>query len=411
MEDYAKKEKKIDRVIEKSILIFIFFLPFFTPLAYLALIIALVYWLHKVKLRKLLNVEPKIFGFALLGLTFAALLSVVFSVDKPFSLGCFGLYLFYPSVCLLMIDSVGNSIKVEKILQVIILSGIIVVSFGIIQFLTKFEFEFHKYFLNINITSKGGITSTWSNPNRFAKYLDLVLPLSFVYLLTQKELKKKVLLTVFIGLGLVCIVLTRSLGGMAAVFAVLVILFAIKNWKLCLIFLVIFFFFVVFNYSWLINIANRYGSAGLRFFTWKNVVLPIIKDHPITGSGLGTYAEISYKYSHAIKAVHSHAHSIYFNYLSELGILGFGMLLWIIIIFFRSSTTYLRKHSFFVAQGIIAGCFLSIFSAMIHGVVETFVDYFQLGLLFWLIIGLGLGTMRFHTSHKQSPTEEKNQYE
>ena len=408
MEEHTKKEKKIDQAIEKSILIFVFFLPFLTPLAYLALIIALVCWLHKVKLRGFLSVKPKIFGFALLGLTFAALLSVVFSVDKLFSLGCFGLYLFYPLVCLLMINSIGNSIRVEKILQVIILSGIVVIGFGVIQFLTKFEFEFHKYFLNINMSTKGGLTSTWSNPNRFAKYLDLVLPLSFVYLLTQKNSKKKVFPAVFIGGGLVCLFLTKSLGGMAAIFAALVILFAIKNWKLCLIFLVILSFFVVFNFNWLINIANRYGSTELRFYTWRNIVFPIIKDHPITGSGLGTYVKISHEYSDAMKAVHSHAHSIYFNYLSELGILGFGMLLWVIIIFFRKSITYLRKHSFFVARGIIGGCFLSIFSAMIHGAVETFVDYFQLGLLFWLIIGLGLGMMRFYTSHERISAEEKN---
>ncbi|MEA1964956.1 MAG: O-antigen ligase family protein [Candidatus Aerophobetes bacterium] len=408
MEDYIKKERKVDRAIERSVLIFIFFLPFFTPLAYLAMIIALVYWLHKVKLRGFLGVKPKIFGVALLGLTFAILLSVIFSVDKLFSLGCFGLYLFYPFICLLMIDSVGNSVRVEKILQVIILSGIVVAGFGIIQFLTKFEFEFHKYFLNISMATKGGVTSTWGNPNRFAKYLDLVLPLSFVYLLIQKSMKKKVLPAIFIGLGLVCLPLTKSLGGMMAVFAVLVILFAIKNWKLCLIFLLILLLFVLFNFDWLISIANRYGNMEQRLYTWENIVFPIIKDYPITGSGLGTYVKISPEYPQTIRAAHSHAHSIYFNYLSELGILGFGMLLWVIMIFFRNSINYLRKHSFFVANGLVAGCLLSIFSAMIHGVVETFVDYFQLGLLFWLIIGLGLGMMRFYTSSKKTPAEEKS---
>ncbi len=408
MEKYFKKEKRIDRVIEKSILIFIFFLPLFTPLAYLALIIALIYWLRKVKLKGLLSVKPKTLGFALLGLTFAALLSVVFSVDKFFSLGCFGLYLFYPFICLLMISSSGNTIKVEKILKVIILSGIVVVGFGIIQFLTKFDFEFHKYFLNVNMSIKGGITSTWDNSNRFAKYLDLVLPLSFVYLLAQKNTKEKVLPAVFIGLGFVCLVLTRSLGGMVAVSAALMVLLAIKNWKLCLISLVILSLLLVLNFDWLTNIVNRYGSLERRFYTWKNIVFPMVKDYFKTGSGLGTYGKIFYNYSQSVQAIRSHAHSIYFNYLSELGILGLGMLLWVIVIFFRNSIIYLRKHSFFVGQGIIGGCLLSILSAMIHGTVETFIDYFQLGLLFWLMIGLGLGTRRFYLSHEKIPVEEKN---
>lgn len=408
MEENFQKEKRIDRVIEKSILIFIFFLPLFTPLAYLALIIALVYWLGKVKLKGLLSVKPKIFGFALLGLTLATLLSVVFSVDKLFSLGSFALYLFYPLICLLMISISGTTIKVEKILKAIILSGIVVVSFGIIQFLTKFDFEFHWYFININMAVRPGITSTWDNPNRFAKYLDLVLPLSFVYLLAQKNAKEKMLPAVLVGLGSVSLVLTNSLGGMVAVFAALMILFAVKNWRLCLIFLVVLSLVLVLNFDWLTNVANRYGDPGRRLYTWKNIVFPIVKDYPITGSGLGTYGKVFHNYSQAVQAIRSSAHSIYFNYLSELGILGLAMLLWVIVIFFRNSITYLRKHSFFVGQGIIAGSLLSIFSAMIHGTVETFIDFFQLGLLFWLIIGLGMGMRGFYLSHEKIHVEEKN---
>ncbi len=134
----------------------------------------------------------------------------------------------------------------------------------------------------------------------------------------------------------------------------------------------------------------------------------MVKDYPITGSGLGTYGKVFHNYSQAVQAIRSRAHSIYFNYLCELGILGLAMLLWVIVIFFRNSITYLRKHSFFVGQGIIGGCLLSIFSAMIHGAVETFIDYFRLGLLFWLIIGLGMGMRGLYLSHEKIPVEEKN---
>jgi len=98
----------------------------------------------------------------------------------------------------------------------------------------------------------------------------------------------------------------------------------------------------------------------------------------------------------------STAHSLYLNYLSELGIVGLAWLLLVIAIFFRSSIRYLRKHSFLAAGGIIAGCTLSILAALIHGTVETFLDAFQLGLMFWVIIGLAMGLLRFH-----SPRQEK----
>ena len=398
MEKAMEKERKIGGIIEKSTLAFVFFLPFLSPLAYLALIVALIYWLRRVKLKGLLEIKPRNFGFALLGLTFAILLSVIFSVDRLFSLGCFGLYLFYPLICLLMADSAGNKIEMEKILKVMMLSGIVVTGFGIFQLLTKLKFEFHFYFININLSYRGDITSTWGNPNRFAKYLDIVLPLSFTYLLNQEDLKRKILPAILIGLGLICLPFTKCLGGIAAIFVALVVIFAVKNWRLCFIFLVILSIFVIFNFNWLTNLIDSYSTMQPRLYAWKNVVPSIIKDHPITGSGLGTYVKISHNYYTPPLGTHSHAHSIYFNYLAEIGVFGFGMLLSVIIIFFRRCIIFFRRYSFSVAKGIVAGCFLSTFSAMIHGTVETFVDYFPLGLLFWLVIGLGLGAMRSYPS-------------
>ncbi|RLE07824.1 hypothetical protein DRJ00_07430 [Candidatus Aerophobetes bacterium] len=396
MEKAMEKERKIDGIIEKSIMIFVFFLPFFSPAAYVGLIVALIFWLRKVGFKGLLDVEPKNFGYALLGLTFAVLLSVIFSVDRLFSLGCFGLYIFYPLICLLMANSAGNSIRTEKVLKAIILSGIVVTGFGVFQLLTKFKFELHTHFIDISLSRQGDIASTWGNPNRFAKYLDIVLPLSFVYFLTQENTRERLLSAILIGLGLICLPFTKCLGGIAAILAGLIVFLTVKNWKLCLVLLIVLSIFVLFKFNWLIGLVNRYASMGPRIYAWRNVIPSIIKDHPITGSGLGTYVKVSYKYYSGPQAAHTHAHSIYFNYLAEIGILGFGAFLLLIVIFFRRCIIFFRKYSFFAAKGVVGGCFLSIFSAMVHGTVETFVDHFQLGLLFWLVIGLGIGVMREH---------------
>jgi len=94
----------------------------------------------------------------------------------------------------------------------------------------------------------------------------------------------------------------------------------------------------------------------------------------------------------------STAHSLYFTYLSELGIIGLASLLLVIAIFFYSSIRYLRKHSFLTAGGIIGGCTLSVLAALIHGTVETFLDFFPVGLMFWVVIALGMGLLRLHFS-------------
>ena len=546
-------------VIDKCIWVFIFFLPLFSPVAYFGLLVALICWVRKIEFSTILNFKPRIFGFALIGLIFAVLLSVIFSINRLSSFGAFALFLFYPLVCLLIADSVRDNGGAERILQVAILSGLVITTFGIVQYLARIDLDYKIGFLTIGLHAKEGLGSTLGNPNKFAKYLDLILPLSFVSLLGQRELKRKILPGILLTLGLVCLVLTRSLGGMVAVSAVIMVLLLIRNWKVFLIAMAGLFIFTFFNYGRIIKIIPKYGSPSRRVYTWTEVVPRIFKSYPLVGSGLGTYKLVSWRESPGeewivgttnsyegtrsiqataawswlwqdvpvkperyytlsayvrfdivpsekiedgntfltleclndknkvierewgivsagsswglektqiytppgtlkmriklakrqregsvwfddLRLIESSspiskgerkmilnpgfellnesgrpqswietpgrstvltAHSLYFNYLAELGIVGLASLLLVIVIFFHSSIRYLRRYSFLAAGGIIAGCTFSILAALIHGTVETFLDIFPVGLLFWVIIGLGMGLLRLHSSRQE----------
>jgi len=213
-----RDEEKAGRVIDKSIFFFIFFLPFLSPISYAALLVALILWFRKKNYRKILDFRPRIFGWALLGFIIAVGLSVIFSVNKILSLSFFALFIFYPLTCFLIADNIRSEHRARKVLTAALLSATVVTVFGIVQYCTGFELEHRIGFITIGLHSKEGLGSTLGNLNKFAKYLDLVLPLSFVSLLVQKELKRKILPGILAILGLVCLVLTRSLGGMAAVF-------------------------------------------------------------------------------------------------------------------------------------------------------------------------------------------------
>ena len=187
--------------------------------------------------------------------------------------------------------------------------------------------------------------------------------------------------------------LTRSVGGVGALTAVILIFIFLKNRKMGIavfIVLVIFFFL---NYKLILEFINQNSSLNQRIQGWENIAFPLIKDHFLLGSGLATYRKISYHYSSSAYIPHSHAHSIYLNYLCEIGILGASTLFLSIGVFIKKCLTLFHRKSFFVANGILIGFFLAILGALIYGTVETFIDYFQLGLLFWAIIGMGVGTI------------------
>jgi len=554
-----KSEEKVDKVINKSIFFFIFFLPFFSPASYVALLVALILWLRQGNLWRILDFRPRIFGWALLGFISAVGLSVIFSINKTLSLGFFALFIFYPLTCFLIADNIRSEDRARKVLTAALLSATVVTVFGIVQYCTGFELEHRIGFITIGLHSKEGLGSTLGNPNKFAKYLDLILPLSFVSLLVQKELKRKILPAILAISGLVCLVLSRSLGGMAAVFLVIMVILLIKNWKVFLIVVAGLFIFTFLNYGWITKTASKYGSTTRRIYTWREVVPRIFKSYPLVGSGLGTYKLLSWRenpekewiidsgnsyegtrsmqatvawnwlwqdvlvksekyyalsayvrsniassdnalltlecindekkiiarewgivnagpswelkktqiyvpqgtgkirvklakrqgegsvWFDGIKLIESPmpvlrkekeklefipknivfnsgfelldesgrpkfwtatpgrsttltAHSLYFDYLCELGIIGLTSLLLVIAIFFYTSIRYLRRHSFLALSGVIGGCSLSILAALVHGTVETFLDFFPVGLMFWILIGLGMGLLRLHSS-------------
>jgi len=554
-----KSEEKVDKVINKSIFFFIFFLPFFSPASYVALLVALILWLRKGNLWRILDFKPRIFGWALLGFIIVVGLSVIFSVNKTLSLGFFALFILYPLTCFLIADNIRSEDRARKVLTAALLSATVVTVFGIVQYCTGFELEHRIGFITIGLHSKEGLGSTLGNPNKLAKYLDLILPLSFVSLLVQKELKRKILPAILAISGLVCLVLSRSLGGMAAVFLVIMVILLIKNWKVFLIVVAGLFIFTFLNYGWITKTVSKYGSATRRIYTWREVVPRIFKSYPLVGSGLGTYKLLSWRESpekewiidpgnsyegtrsmqatvtwnwlwqdvlvkseryyalsayvrsniassdnalltlecindekkviarewgvvnagpswelketqiyvpqgtgkirvklakrqgegsvwfDGIKLIESPmpvlrkekeklefipknivfnsgfelldesgrpkfwsgtpglsttltAHSLYFDYLCELGIIGLASLLLVIAIFFYTSIRYLRRHSFLALSGVIGGCSLSILAALVHGTVETFLDFFPVGLMFWILIGLGMGLLRLHFS-------------
>ncbi|MBC7189069.1 O-antigen ligase family protein, partial [Candidatus Aerophobetes bacterium] len=150
------------------------------------------------------------------------------------------------------------------------------------------------------------------------------------------------------------------------------------------------FFLFLIKYDLLLSIINTYGTVDERLYTWENIILPLFKKHPFFGSGLATYREVSCVFTSEFVLRH-HAHNLYFNYLVEIGIFGLSGLLLVVGWFLKSCLKELKKG--YEEKLFLEGCFLAIVGALIHGSVETFIDFFQLGLLFFAIIGLGTGVM------------------
>jgi len=372
----------MDKTIEKSTLVFLLFLPIIPYISYLSFFILLY---CSIRSHKFKHISSNYYAYGLLGTVF---LSCIFSVNKLLSLGAFMIFL-----CYLLSYFIFANIELpkKKIVNAIILSGIMLTVIGIAMYLSDFNFIFKNAFFRIKM---GPLTSTLGNPNRFAKYLVLTTPIGFATLLFQKSLKEKVLSLIFMPLSFYSLWIIRSLGGVIAMsVAILTVLWA-KDKRVALLFFVMGIGFYSVNYT-KVNSLTSIHSAMLRVNTLKYIVPQMFKARPITGCGLGAYRELSSKYGkEGHKGVYYHAHNLYANYLCETGILGLSAFLLFLGMFFHRSIRFLSNFRPPNDKWLVVGGTASILGLLVYGISETCIDYLQIGLFFFSLIGIVTGVVK-----------------
>jgi|GEM_PF-3935699 len=377
---------------DKMLGVFLFFLPLFSPISYFTLLVCIAKKIKKLNFKKFFHSDFLFFDLSLLSLFIAILVSALLSPYRVHSLTAFPLFCFYLIVHFLMRDATKRNGE-KYLLNLIFISLFFLCGFGIIQYLLNLNICFHKSIFYLNLSARGGITSLLGNPNKFADFLILTLPLVLTSI-SWKEINKggNVFLLILLFLGLFCLVLTDSLGGVGAVGIVIVIYLLVKNWKAGLIMLIVggLVFLAFHNYLtvMLVALIKKYSSPGPRIYTWENVCIPLIKDHPLLGTGLATYSKVAPYY--CFDALISHAHNFFLNYLGEIGFVG-GFLLFFSIGMPAVYMIKLYRKARYPLNNLSLGFALSIVGILIFGMVETVIDNFQIGLLFWSLTGIALG--------------------
>jgi O-antigen ligase len=142
-------------------------------------------------------------------------------------------------------------------------------------------------------------------------------------------------------------------------------------------------------------VIGRFLSAPedfkMRWMLWGDT-LRILKDFPLFGSGLGTFAYIfpMYRTFH-VQVFFSHAENDFLQFISDVGSLAFGMLLIAFIFFLSKAVSRIRSISPADPQRYIAlGCLIGIFALMFHSLVERNIQIPANAFLFTFIFSLAL---------------------
>ncbi|MFH1784724.1 MAG: O-antigen ligase family protein [bacterium] len=310
---------------------------------------------------------------------FFAVISVFFSVNKYLSNAEFYNIIIYILLYYVVITYAVTIKKRLLLINFIILAGFIVSLPAIYQ----------------NAVGIKNIYSTLVNPNILAGYMVPAIILSISLIIESingisrgKNKSRLLWASICVLLMLTTLMLTRSVGGVLSLYVGLLTMLLIylkyrrpEKWASKLLnaaaLVVVVLGFILILYK------SRDPEVSNRFFWWLGA-LKIIIEKPFTGVGIGCFGDIYLKYkAGGLNSLYAHNH--FLQMAAEIGIMGMGAFLLIIVAAFKSSLRWLKEESmFFEKMGLI--------SAMVAVLSFNLVDY-SLSIpanafIFWIIMGL-----------------------
>jgi O-antigen ligase len=341
-------------------------------------------------------------------------ISVIMSEHLVVSLKEYMIFISYFLIYFIIINNIKNQEEFSGFIRL----------FFITSFLVSIYTLLHYYGLIPYLKEFGPVISTIGQKNATSTYLALIFPLLFSYFLLEKNINTKIFYYIILSIIYATLMICQSRGiwisiGLTLIIGIFFIfkfkLFEIfkKNQKLlislCFIFLIITIIYSTDNplNRSAITVPERAistfdekdPSINTRFLMW-NTSLNMIKDKPIFGSGIGTF-KINYLDYQAeflndnpgyVKYwVHAREpHNEYLHICAELGIIGLGIFLIILFLFYNLAINYLKK-SYNTKNKIIAfGLLLGITCFLIHNLFSIPLHIPALGSALTIILSLSI---------------------
>ena len=383
-------------------------------------IIGLMFWVLKIIDREEIRFTSTPLNLPILSFIAICVFSLIWSNSFFVSLKELPLFLAGPLLYFIIVNNIRGEKQINRIIGTVVLIGAALGIYGIFQY-NGIDFSFWK-----GNVARLRVFGFFGNPGYFAGYLILPLSLAISLFFTSKNRNRKILFLIGILAIGTAIILTFTRSSYPALGVSLIFMFSLfllsrgKNFlkgnkKLFMILLIV----IIIAASLFIiptplnkpgtaisQIKRRFSitsityafSFGRRIAIWKFTGM-MIKDHPILGSGIGTFKYNDLRYQAKFfeqgdnRSIYRYgladkAHNEYLQLWAELGTIGLAIFLWLIIAYFNYGIRYLKREKDEQKQGIMIG----LMGAVVAFLVDGFF-WFPLHLttnvsLLWLFIGL-----------------------
>ncbi len=399
--------------------------PFYIQIVLLPIIVCVILFVYllRVNFDKEFKIITTPLDTPLFFLIIVCTVSLIFSIFRSkdnylaiFLMGLdniFFLFLNWIAIFYITIYTLQKTRYIRNTINLLFVVGGIASLYGILQYMNV-EPIWSK---SINYFG-GRCVSTFGNPNFLASFLVLLLPIALTKLILVKNIYNKLFLFVVTILMFTALVCTSTRSAWIGFIISLIIIWTFLIFKIKDIKTIKrhFIYFIIIGGISLVIISSVPGkkvigqralstvsieksgtSSSQRFLIWK-CAQNMFMDSPFIGLGWGTlelfypYYQGKYlknsKYS-SLKTHANRAHNEIFQFLSEVGIIGLGIAIWLLIIFVKCSLKLLKRTSSNKeCQYIILGLFSGIIGMLIDNLFNVSLHFASPAMVFWVNTGI-----------------------
>ncbi len=404
----------IFRIPELGVLLFVGLIPFShyithstAALVINVLTVSLAYLIKWIRGKRVLKWRLLDKAVAFLMLMFA--LGGIFSAGGKESFLASMIYVVFFLAYFLIVNLLRSEAWVTRTWKTFLFSGLASSVLGIAEIFTG---QANASWVDMNIFQTLGvrITGGFDNPNVYAEYLLILLPLAFLLFLTCTTGKGRLASAIALLILSVCMVYTWSRGAWLGLL-VAFLFFLLAAYKYAPIgFLGLGLAFPLVSVFIPQSVTERFMSIGnladssisYRLSVWKGL-LHMLNETEWSGTGVG-YAAFSSVYpafAYGGSAYVRHAHNWYLQTVAEIGLGGLLALLAVLFLFAQMCFEYLSTPDTEYGKLLTVTGLSSVFGLMVMGLTDHIWYDYRIFLSFWIMVALVSAYIRIRSEEKE----------
>lgn len=389
--------KASDRIALFSVYAIGFFLPISKAIIETMSYVAIIFFIVKIVIGRRPCAGTRSISLAILIYALICLLSIFTSTNSAISVRSFlGKVLQDITFFFVVIGTLNKKDRLRNFLAILFASSLLLGIDGIYQSVTHKDFIRNRPDLMIP-----RIYASFYTPNDFGCYLVSVMPYVIaVFFSASRILRARFFTASLFILLFICLMLTVSKGAWIAFLgSVSVMCIWLPPVRLLLVFIMLFvavtlFLFPPFVKERLSSLFTFLDQSSLDRKKIWSAAWKMFLSRPWLGLGLGTFM---FNFESFVAEGYAfsppYAHNCYLQMLAEIGIIGLVAFLAILAIFFYRGIKTIRNSQRTFCWYVLLGSLAAALGYCVQMGVDTFLYSVDLGLLFWLILGIGIAAM------------------